>query len=258
MDWPAFALISYAFVLALLLVVLILRGSRQNKSRYQHILEEKERKLAAMQIDLEETMEALEAQANAAGAQGALKTEADAKMVKTVQALQTHMLGLQSTVMELQFRLTRLERAVRGMDRQPAVAAENREDADSVPATQTQATQDGGAPGDGDRALTAATAAPEAGQQAPFRPRARTDRETDAEKSGAGAAAQAPVGTEGAALHRRVCALLDEGWSVQKISQALGRSSMEISMLENRWRRGYRPEGASEAPQTGQDTEKTV
>lgn len=250
MDWPAFALISYAFVLALLLVVLILRGSRQNKSRYQHILEEKERKLAAMQIDLEETLEALEAQANAAGAQGALKTEADAKMVKTVQALQTHMLGLQSTVMELQFRLTRLERAVRGMDRQPAEAAENREDADPVPATQTQATQDGGAPGDGGRALTAAAAVPEAGQQAPFRPGARTDRETDAEKSGAGA--------EGAALHRRVCALLDEGWSVQKISQALGRSSMEISMLENRWRRGYRPEGASEAPQTGQDTEKTV
>lgn len=136
------------------------------------------------------------------------------------------------------------------MDRQPAVAAENREDADSVPATQTQATQDGGAPGDGDRALTAATAAPEAGQQAPFRPGARSDRETDAEKSGAGA--------EGAALHRRVCALLDEGWSVQKISQALGRSSMEISMLENRWRRGYRPEGTSEEPQTGQDTEKTV
>ena len=29
-------------------------------------------------------------------------------------------------------------------------------------------------------------------------------------------------------------------------------------MLENRWRRGYRPEGTSEEPQTGQDTEKTV
>ena len=62
-NWPVFALVTYVFFLALLLTALILRSLRDTKGRYQKLLEEKEQKLTAMQLDLEDILEALQAQA---------------------------------------------------------------------------------------------------------------------------------------------------------------------------------------------------
>lgn len=63
MNWPMFAIITYSFVLVLIVVLIILRSRRKIRSQYAQVLEEKEVKLARMQLDMEETMVALDAYA---------------------------------------------------------------------------------------------------------------------------------------------------------------------------------------------------
>lgn len=106
MDWPVFALITYAFALALLLAAVILRSLRGNKARYQRLLEEKEQRLAAMQLDVEETLETLGEQA--AALEMALG-EAGRREQTSSLALQQRLLEMQGAVVAVQARLLRLE-----------------------------------------------------------------------------------------------------------------------------------------------------
>ncbi len=108
MNWPNFALITYGFLLLLLLVGIILRSMRETKRRYQRILEEKEQKLAAIQMDLEDTMMALEEQEAALEAQGSM---AKKQGENSLLAVQQRLMDLQGMLLSLQIRLECLEQA---------------------------------------------------------------------------------------------------------------------------------------------------
>ena len=60
MDWATVALITYGFLLALVLALIVVLGQRHTKKRYTLILEEREQKIARLQIELDDTMQALE------------------------------------------------------------------------------------------------------------------------------------------------------------------------------------------------------
>lgn len=110
MDWPVFALITYAFLLALLLAGFILRSLKAAKGQYQRLLEEKEQKLLAMQMDMEDILEGLQAQA------ALLENEWSAAQRHSQDSLltvQDRLLELQGTIAGLQSRIYRLEREPR-------------------------------------------------------------------------------------------------------------------------------------------------
>lgn len=110
MDWPVFALITYVFLLALLLAGIILRSLQTTKGQYQKRLEEKEEKLIAMQMDLEDILEGLQAQA------ALLENEwstAQRHSQDSLLSVQDRLLEMQGTVAGLQSRVYRLEQEAR-------------------------------------------------------------------------------------------------------------------------------------------------
>ena len=109
-DWPGFALITYAFLLVLLLAGIILRSLRTTKGHYQNILEEKEQKLVAMQMDLEDTLEAIEEQA---AAFEALRSAAVRQGEDSQRSVQQRLMEFQEVLGNLQIRLSRLEQTPR-------------------------------------------------------------------------------------------------------------------------------------------------
>lgn len=108
MNWPSFALITYGFLLALLLAGIILRSMRETKRRYQRALEEKEQKLAAMQMDLEDTMMALEEQTAVLETQGSMAKKQGENSLLSVQQ---RLMDFQGMLVNLQIRLACLEQA---------------------------------------------------------------------------------------------------------------------------------------------------
>lgn len=60
MDWTIIVSATYVFALALVLLLIFLRSNRKTKEKYAELLEEKEQRLSRMQIDVEDTMKALE------------------------------------------------------------------------------------------------------------------------------------------------------------------------------------------------------
>lgn len=106
MDWPTFALITYAFFLLLTLVLFWAIAQRRTRAKYEKRLEEKEQKLLRMQIDLEETLEALDAYA------GQMRTEwesAEKQGSEQILRIQKHELKTSSMLMECKSRITALE-----------------------------------------------------------------------------------------------------------------------------------------------------
>lgn len=60
MDWPIFWLISYSFVLLLILALFIIKGTNRNKKKYSEHLEQKEKQLVKLQLELEENINSLD------------------------------------------------------------------------------------------------------------------------------------------------------------------------------------------------------
>lgn len=199
MDWPVFALITYAFALALLLAAVILHSLRENKGRYQRLLEEKEQRLAAMQMDVEETLETLGEQA--AALEMALGDAGRRERANSL-ALQQRLMEMQGAVVAVQARLLRLEQGMEALGgRAGQAAAPPREEPEAL---------DPPAPAD----------------------------PTDGSGPQASPCCQGPGEAEGQ-WQRRAVALFERGEGVAQVSRLLGCSCVEAAMLQNQWEKGY-------------------
>ena len=228
MDWPIFALITYVFLLVLLLTVLILRSLRDTKGRYQKFLEEKEQKLTAMQLDLEETLEALQAQATMLETQ--LST-AQHRSADTLVSVQNRLLEIQGVLTGLQGRVSRLENTQR-QQADPASQAPNTaittKEVQPIPIAPAQNTQQQAIPG-----LESFEMESPEGQVLV----------QDGEMGARGLDEQERP-------RRRALALLQSGMSVADVSRELGCSLTEVTLLFEQWRRGYIKNGIEEEPKT--------
>ncbi len=214
-NWPVFALVTYVFFLALLLTALILRSLRDTKGRYQKLLEEKEQKLTAMQLDLEDILEALQAQA------AVLETDwgaAQRHSQDSLVSVQQRLLEIQGGLSGLQGRIARLERAPWPQAAEPALAVRRAELTPPQPAPQEGlVSQSPGleSPGLESHELARFGAEDEAGQEQP---------------------------------RQRALSLLQSGMSVTQVSRELGCSFTEATLLFDQWRRGYLREELEEGP----------
>lgn len=219
-NWPVFALVTYVFFLALLLTALILRSLRDTKGRYQKLLEEKEQKLTAMQLDLEDILEALQAQA------AVLETDwgaAQRHSQDSLVSVQQRLLEIQGGLSGLQGRIARLERAPWPQAAEPALAVRWAELTPPQPAPQeglvpqSPGLESPGleSPGLESHELARFGAEDEAGQEQP---------------------------------RQRALSLLQSGMSVTQVSRELGCSFTEATLLFDQWRRGYLREELEEGP----------
>ncbi|MEA5058893.1 MAG: hypothetical protein VB049_02480 [Candidatus Pelethousia sp.] len=220
MDWPSLALVTYAFLLALLLTGIILRSLRETKGRYQKILEEKEQMLAAMQLDAEDTLEALEMQAVALETEW---NEAGKRGQNSVLAVQQRLLELQGALVSVQARLSRLEQATA-----------------RLPAEHT--TED---------FLAAKHAETNVASAAPDKPAPEEILEDayTAQKEPAEDGSEPPASAEPEPPRQRALALLQKGWGIAQVSRELGCSRTEATLLYSQWRRGYLKENMANSPE---------
>jgi len=263
MDWPSIALITYVFLLVLLLTVLILRSRRNTKTRYLRLLEEKEQELTATQIDLEEMLQSLTDQASDMEARwGYLMRQEQ----ENAAAVQERIVELQGNMMELQSRLLQLERAgLRSTifsfpaDREPrhTLSAEVNLPAErfapaAEPPVPAAAPVIPEAPTPAEPVPLVAPAAhppapellPEAPEK-PKRPRVKAMK-IEAPKAAPRAAEplrsetvrQAPVKAGEAEGKSTALELLEAGWSADQIARALRCSRVEVDMLVTQWKRG--------------------
>ncbi|MEA4969072.1 MAG: hypothetical protein VB051_00925 [Candidatus Pelethousia sp.] len=235
MNWPVFALVTYVFFLALLLAALILRSLRDTKGRYQKLLEEKEQKLMAMQLDLEDTLEALQAQA------AVLETEwgaAQRRSQDSLVSVQQRLLEIQGGLSGLQGRIARLERAPGPQAAEPALAVRQ---AELVPPQPAQ--REGPVP---DSSGVDSPGVDSPGVGSPGVDRSGVERpgleNFDPERFGAEDA------TELEQPRQRALSLLQSGMSVAQVSRELGCSFTEATLLFDQWRRGYLREELEEGP----------
>lgn len=221
-NWPVFALVTYIFLLVLFLAALILRSLRDTKGRYQKLLEEKEHKLTAMQLDLEDTLEALQAQAAVLEAEwGAAQRRSQDSLVSVQQRL----LEIQGGLSGLQGRIARLESsAPRPQAAEPALAVSQAELVFPQPAP----------------------------RESPM-PESFELENSELENSGAERREAERFGAEDEAgqeqPRQRALSLLQSGMSVAQVSRQLGCSFTEATLLFDQWRRGYLREELEEGPQ---------
>ncbi len=60
LDWTVIVSATYLFALALVLLLIFLRSYRKTKEKYSELLDDKEKRLSRMLLDVEDTMKALE------------------------------------------------------------------------------------------------------------------------------------------------------------------------------------------------------
>lgn len=269
MDWPSMILITYAFLLALLLAVLIMRSVNSSRRRYQKLLEEKEQRLSAIQLDLEETMDSLGDQA---AALELTLQEADRRENAANQALQQRLLEVQGAVVSAQSRLMRLEQGMEEMRRAAAlpaggieISAEDPEALPELPQSREEVVErQDDAPEEQPRETGADEMPPQEaekpeGQESEKPVREKKPRRKKAEKQEEKKLEQAAQAMESAeaeqeaeqapeaegqeweddGIRKMLVTLFEHGGTVAEAARAAGCSSVEASMIYNQWKRGY-------------------
>lgn len=227
MDWPGMLLITYAFGLALLLTVIILRSTVASKGRYQKMLDEKEQKLAAMQLDTEESLEVLGEQA---AALEQLLNEARRQEREASLATNQRLLELQGAVVSLQSRLLRLEQGMEELKRAAAARPEPAPQPEPAPEPPVQATPAAPEPAPVQPAPEAVAEPP----APPKRPRGRPRKAAPPPEP------PAPVQEEPQPdLHQQAKVIFEAGLGAGDVSRQLGCSIVEASMMYNQWEKGY-------------------
>lgn len=230
MDWPGFALVTYTFFLALLLAGIILRSLRETKGRYQRLLEEKEKRLAAMQMDAEDTLETLQDQAAALEAEW---SAAQRRAQESTLAVQQRLLEIQGALVSLQSRLSRLEQAPR--QQAAARAAE--------PFLSGRPEAACGEPSEMEPPRSLRT-------QNKAAPEEKSPEENGSGEKAPGERNPCPKGSpEREPPRQRALALLQSGMSIAQVSREMGCSWTEATLLYSQWRRGYLKEDMEDGPE---------